>query len=270
MTVKSYNGTDLKWKSIDDKGKVWFESDISLYDFSSDKTTDPELSAYLQKVLKSAVRLNCEFLDKWNAFKVETKLEFPRDWGLGSSSTLIYLVALWADINPLELYFRVENGSGYDVACAGAKGPIEYWSTDDDISYAYTDFNPKFADQLYFVHLNEKSKSSEGIKSYLSVVKDKKGLVKSITEITENIQDTTDIKAFAQLLEEHEALIHKHTGFEVVKAKRFSDYWGTVKSLGAWGGDFVLATSDRGLADTQSYFTKKGYKTIVPYKEMVL
>lgn len=270
MHVKSYSGTDLKWKSLDHKGNVWFECDISLYDFSSEKTTDPVLSKKLQKILKSAVRLNCEFLDKWNAFKVETKVSFPLNWGLGSSSTLIHLVAEWAEISPLELYFRCENGSGYDVMCAGADGPIEYWSTEEEISYSKSDFKPKFADNLYFVHLNEKRKSDDAIKEYMSVVKDKKSLVKNITQITEDIQETKTLKAFEDLVNEHEDLIAKHTGFSKVKDVRFSDYWGSVKSLGAWGGDFVLATSDRSLEDTKTFFSDKGFNTILPYKDIIL
>ncbi len=270
MNVKSYNGTDLKWKSLDHEGNVWFQSDISLYDFSSDKTTDPELSKKLQKILKSAVRLNCEFLDKWNAFKVETKLEFPLDWGLGSSSTLIHLVAQWADISPLELYFRVENGSGYDVMCAGASGPIEYWSTEEEISYSKSDFNPKFANNLFFVHLNTKKKSELAIKEYQSSVKDKEDLVKNITEITESIQEVNSLNEFEKLLNEHEKVISKHTGFSKVKDERFSDYWGSVKSLGAWGGDFIIATSDRPMQETKDYFSKKGHNTFIEYKEMVL
>ena len=42
---------------------------------------------------------------------------------------------------------------------------------------------------------------------------------------------------------------------------------GTIKSLGAWGGDFVLATGDE---EAQKYFKRKGYKTIIPFQDMIL
>lgn len=268
MTVKAHRGTDLVWQSYDHEGKVWFESEISIYDFSAVKTTDQEVSDKLKKYLKNAVRLNCEFLDKWNAYKIETFLEFPRDWGLGSSSTLIHLIAEWAEIMPLELYLKCENGSGYDVACAGAKGPIEFINSPEEVSYTPVDFKPAFADQLFFVHLGNKQSSDDGIQAYLKAVKDKKNLVKGITEITENIQEVKDLGGFKKLLEEHETLIAKHTGFQPIKAARFADYEGTLKSLGAWGGDFVLATGDKDYV--QAYFAGKGLSTIVPYKEMVL
>ena len=268
MTVKAHRGTDLVWQSYDHEGKVWFESEISIYDFSAVKTTDQEVSDKLKKYLKNAVRLNCEFLDKWNAYKIETFLEFPRDWGLGSSSTLIHLIAEWAEIMPLELYLKCENGSGYDVACAGAKGPIEFINSPEEVSYTPVDFKPSFADQLFFVHLGQKQSSDDGIQAYLKAVKDKKNLVKTITDITENVQEVKDLNSFKKLMEEHESVIAKHTGFTPVKAERFSNYDGTIKSLGAWGGDFVLATGDKDYV--QQYFTGKGLTTIIPYKEMVL
>lgn len=268
MTVKAHRGTDLVWQSYDHEGKVWFESEISIYDFSAVKTTDQAVSDKLKKYLKNAVRLNCEFLDKWNAYKIETFLEFPRDWGLGSSSTLIHLIAEWAEIMPLELYLKCENGSGYDVACAGAKGPIEFINSPEEVSYTPVDFKPSFADQLFFVHLGQKQSSDDGIQAYLKAVKDKKNLVKTISNITENVQEVKDLNGFRKLMEEHESVIAKHTSFTPIKAERFSDFDGTIKSLGAWGGDFVLATGDKDYI--QKYFAGKGLSTIVPYKEMVL
>ena len=268
MTVKAHRGTDLVWQSYDHEGKVWFESEISIYDFSAVKTTNQEVSDRLKKYLKNAVRLNCEFLDKWNAFKIETHLEFPSDWGLGSSSTLIHLIAEWAEINPLELYFKSENGSGYDVACAAAKGAIEYLSTDEEISYTPVDFKPSFSDQLFFIHSGTKKSSDDAIKEYLSAVKDKKNFVKAITEITDNVIETKDLKTFEKLLSEHEDLVAKHTGFQKIKDQRFGDFNGAVKSLGAWGGDFLLATGEKDYVNT--YFSNKGLTTILPYKDMAL
>jgi mevalonate kinase len=268
MTVKAHRGTDLVWQSYDHEGKLWFESEISIYDFSATKTTDQSVSDKLQKILKNAVRLNCEFLDKWNAFKIETHLEFPTDWGLGSSSTLIHLVSEWAEINPLELYFKCENGSGYDVACSFAKGPIEYISSDVEVSYTPSDFKPSFTDNLHFIHLGKKKNSEEGIKEYLTAVKDKKTMVKLITDITENIQETKDLASFEKLINEHESVIANHTKFKKIKEERFGDFNGSIKSLGAWGGDFVLATGEKDYVS--QYFNSKGLNTVVSYKDMVL
>ncbi|HOY13209.1 MAG TPA: GYDIA family GHMP kinase [Saprospiraceae bacterium] len=270
MTIKATRSTDLEWKSYDHNGNEWFSSSISLYDFSATETTNEALSQKLKSILKGAVRLNCEFLDKWNAFKIETHLEFPLDWGLGSSSTLINLIAQWAEIEPLELYFKVENGSGYDVAAAGAKGPIIYWCTEDEISYTPIDFKPAYKDKLCFVHLNAKAKSEDEVKKYLSSVKDKKNFVKKIDEITEQVADVPSLDVFSNLMVEHESIVKHHTGFTPVKEKLFSDYPHALKSLGAWGGDFMLAIAPGGLGEAKEYFNKKGYQTVLPYQDIII
>jgi mevalonate kinase len=270
MVVKRTTSSDLLWESLDMKGKKWFESTISLFDFSAISTTNQETSDYLQKLLKNAVRLNSEFLSQWNGFKIETQLEFPIDWGLGSSSTLTFLVAEWAEVNPLLLYFKTEDGSGYDVACAFAEGPVEYVNSPDEVSYTEVDFNPKFKDNLFFIHLGKKQSTAQGIKDYLKAVKNKSTLVKSITKITEEIRSVTSLKDFEALLSKHEDLIASHTGFSKVKEQLFPDYSGVVKSLGAWGGDFVLATSDKGDDATKEYFAGKGYSTVLKYKDIIL
>lgn len=270
LVVKRTTSSDLIWESLDMKGKPWFESTISLFDFSAITTTDQNISDYLQKVLKNAVRLNSEFLSQWNGFKIETQLEFPLDWGLGSSSTLIYLISEWAEVNPLLLYFKTEDGSGYDVACAFSDGPVEYINSPDEVSYTEVEFNPKFKDNLFFVHLGKKQNSAQGIKDYLKAVKNKSAFVKTISSITEDIRTVKDLSDFESLLQKHEDTVSNHTGFTKVKDKHFSDYNGVIKSLGAWGGDFILATSKEGSDQAKKYFNGKGFNTVLGYKEMVL
>jgi mevalonate kinase len=269
MSVKNSRGSDLIWECLDKEGNSWFNSHISLYDFSAINTTDQNTSDHLQKVLKNAVRLNSEFLSKWNGFKVVTRLEFPLNWGLGSSSTLLSLIGDWADINALMLYFKVESGSGYDVACSNAGQPIIYYANDDEVNYTPIEFNPTYKKNLYFIHLNKKQSSEQGIKSYLKVVKDRKTLVKTISGISDQMAEAKDLKTFAGLMDKHEDVIAHHTGFEKVKDLYFSDYWGSVKSLGAWGGDFVMATSNKSEGDTKAYFEGKGYATVLSFDEMI-
>jgi hypothetical protein len=54
---------------------------------------------------------------------------------------------------------------------------------------------------------------------------------------------------------------------KTVKEALFPDFKGVLKSLGAWGGDFILAISKENPKD---YFASKGYETIIPYSEMIL
>lgn len=270
MIVNASRGADLNWLAKNPEGETWFNSKISLFDFSAQSTTDEVMSKKMQKLLKNAVRLNSEFLDKWNSFKIITNLEFSEQWGLGSSSTLIYLLAQWANIHPLELYFKTENGSGYDVACAGADGPIEYWSNDEETSYRPADFNPKFKSNLYFVHLNEKVKSEDAIKEYFKKSKGKKTFVDKISSLTQEILKAKTLSSFESLINTHEDVVAKQLGKEKVKDLHFSDYHGSIKSLGAWGGDFVLATSTESDEKTKSYFSNKGFDTVFKYEDLVL
>jgi len=259
----------LVWECFDHEGNIWFKSHISLYDFSAINTTDEVVSKKIQKILKNAVRQNSEFLSKWNGFKVQFELEFPRNWGLGSSSTLYSLIADWADVNALMMYFKVDNGSGYDVACSSAGTPIIYFANDTEVSYTPVDFDPKFKKNLFFVHLNEKKDSALGIKEYLKAVKKKKEFVKNISEISEQMHAATSLSVFSSLMDKHEDLVAHHTGFKKVKDERFSDYHGSIKSLGAWGGDFAMATSEKSEKETKEYFASKGYDTVLQYSEII-
>jgi hypothetical protein len=54
---------------------------------------------------------------------------------------------------------------------------------------------------------------------------------------------------------------------QTVKNSLFSDFNGTVKSLGAWGGDFVLVVSNE---NPTAYFKAKGFETIITYSDMIL
>lgn len=268
--VKQIKGSDLVWESYTPDGEKWFSAQLSLLDFSSIKTTDQDISDELQKLLKNAVRLNSDFLSKWNGFKIICELEFDRDWGLGSSSTLTYMVAQWAEVNPLLLHFKVSEGSGYDVACAGADGPLEYQVTEDEVNYREVNFKPGFSKNLYFIYLGEKASSKIAVRDYLKNVKGRKSLVKSLDGITEEILKCKSLTKFCDLLESHEEILSNALGEEKIKAKLFSDFWGCVKSLGAWGGDFALVVSSKSTEETKKYFSSKGITTFFPYDDFIL
>ena len=270
MLVRNARGSDLVWEALDDNGEVWFDAQISLYDFAAVKTSDEEIAKRLQKILKSAVRLNSEFLSTWSGFKVETQLEFPLNWGLGSSSTLISMVADWAYIHPFHLHFAVSNGSGYDIACAKAEGPLNYQVVNDEIQYTEFDFSPNFTKHLYFVHLNTKQNSENEINLNANKFAKNKKVVNRITEISKEISRNKSFVKFMDLLNEHEELIGGVIDQKPVKEERFRNFNGTVKSLGAWGGDFVLVASSEGEDYVKKYFQKNGFNTIENYDDLVL
>ena len=54
---------------------------------------------------------------------------------------------------------------------------------------------------------------------------------------------------------------------QTIKESLFPDFDGVIKSLGAWGGDFVLVIARENPTD---YFKEKGFETIVSYQDMIL
>ncbi len=270
MTVTNARGSDLIWEALDDNGDIWYESQMSLYDFSDIKTSDEQISKKLAKILKAAVRENSEFLSTWSGFKVETQLEFPLNWGLGSSSTLIANVAEWAEVNAFHLYFAVANGSGYDIACANADEPIHYQLGDESLHFNEIEFKPSFLNKLFFVYQGAKQDSESSVNTHGKKFKGKKDVINRISAISDEIIQTKNLQTFNNLLEEHETIIAGVIGEKPVKERLFPDFEGTIKSLGAWGGDFILATTEKGEDYVKSYFASKKLDIVKPYQSIVL
>lgn len=259
----------LHWKSYDNNGELWFEAVFDIDTFECLDRYVSQKSLILQNILRMARKMASGFLKGKEYVLVETHLEFPRLWGLGTSSTLIHNIAKWAEINPFELLFKTIGGSGYDVACAESLGPIVYENENGKPQTQVVTFEPDFRHQLYFVYLGQKQSSKEGIDYYHSLQLDKKQLAEKLTDITHKFLKTKTLEEFESLVREHENVIAESLNMERVKIKLFADYWGEVKSLGAWGGDFVLVTSGKSAKETKAYFRDKGFNIFIPYEEMI-
>nr|WP_314552370.1 GYDIA family GHMP kinase [uncultured Capnocytophaga sp.] len=261
LKVTDSDASEHCWKAFDSNGNLWFDSSSIITD------TDQKVAQTLKKILTTAIELNPNFKNKWLCSQVQTHLEFPRLWGLGTSSTLINNIAQWAEINPYELLFKSFGGSGYDIACAKSKMPLLYRLQEGKPHSYPLRFLFPYTDHIYFVYLNQKQNSKEGIAKYRSISKSKRKLAERITHLTEQLVLAYTIADFSAILNEHEMLISEYLGIPTVKERLFPDYKGTVKSLGAWGGDFVLAISEK--EDTPSYFSSKGFDICIPYNEMI-
>jgi mevalonate kinase len=270
MLIRNARGSDLIWEALDENGEVWFDAQISLYDFSAIKTSDEDIAKKLQKILKSAVRLNSEFLSTWSGFKVETQLEFPLNWGAGSSSSLISMIADWAYINPFHLHFAISDGSGYDIAAAKANAPIMYQVKDDEIHYSEFDFNANYTKNLYFVHLGIKQNTEKEIKQNGHKFAKKPDAIDRISEISKIISTNKSFVKFSDLIAEHEELVASAIDKKPIQEERFKNFNGKIKSLGAWGGDFILAATNEGEEYVNKYFKKNGHNTILKFDDVVL
>ena len=275
LQVQSIAENQLIWASFTENESCWFEAvfDLSTLrlvsaSFDSNEERGKETVAEdLQKILKCAKQENPRFLNSKQGFLVKTKLNFPKNWGLGTSSTLINNIANWAEVNPFSLLEKSFGGSGYDIACAQHSKPILYTKQDKKPLVVQTTFDPLFKAQLYFVYLNKKQNSREGIQRYQNIKGDLSKQSSEISALSDAFLHCKNIVDFEKLLFEHEQIVSKTIQLKPVQKQLFSDYFGQTKSLGAWGGDFILAT---GNSDTPSYFKQKGYTTVIPYQKMVL
>ncbi|UII78261.1 GYDIA family GHMP kinase [Flagellimonas sp. CMM7] len=257
----------LEWTSFDEKGKVWFSGSLNLDGLTLISSTDNAISRTLITLLSEAKSKNPSFLQNIGGLKVETHLDFPRLWGLGSSSTLINNIAQWAQVDAFQLLKNAFGGSGYDIACAQHDNPIFYQLENGAPKIEEVSFNPSFKDAIYFVYLNQKQSSKTAIATYREQEFNKESLLEDISEITKKMATSSSLSTFESLLLEHEKILSKVLGLETIKSKLFPDYSGSIKSLGAWGGDFIMATGDQ---KTPGYFKSKGFETVISFSELVL
>ncbi len=229
----------IEWKSFNHDGSIWFDALFDA-DFNILFTNKTRVAEKLKELLLTACAMNPDFLQETAFYEVIMHLEFDREWGLGSSSTLVSLVSQWAGINSYDLLQKTFGGSGYDVACATANSPILYQLVDGKPKVTSIDFNPEFKDQLHFYYLGNKQYSDQEVKRYRDLEFDRNGLIQQVSRITQEVLKCSDFDAFQTLMEEHETLLSQILQMPTAKSKWFPEYKGAVKSLGAWGGDFVM------------------------------
>ncbi|MGC1473558.1 MAG: GYDIA family GHMP kinase [Psychroserpens sp.] len=279
LTIKKGKTGILKWKSLDEHDLVWFEAKFQLKQNNRDEQTSiarssiasksDSISERLLHILLVAKQLNPNFLSGLQGYDVTTKLEFPKNWGLGTSSTLISNIARWANVDAYQLLNLTFGGSGYDIACANEDTSLTFQLSilnSKTPTINKVGFDPSFKNQLYFVHLNQKQNSREGIAQYRENTEDLTSSISIVSAITQNMITCETLQEFQKLMEDHELLISEIIKQQPVKQRLFSDFNGAIKSLGAWGGDFVMVASAE---NPKIYFKDKGYDTILRYDAMV-
>ncbi len=268
LIVEEGNDNQIQWQSFDADGSIWFEEIILFSEIENlQQFHNASVKNTLVNILHEGFILNPDFIKNSKGYKITTQLSFPKFWGLGTSSTLINNIAQWLEIDAFKLLKNSFGGSGYDIACAQNNSPILYQLENSNPIVKTVVFEPLFKDNLYFVYLNKKQNSKDAIAAYKKKQFNLDDTIESIDNITASLLKTSNVVDFANQLEKHENIMSAILETPTVKASLFQDFKGTVKSLGAWGGDFVMVVSDENPTD---YFNKKGYNTILTYKDMIL
>ena len=276
LTVETVCTPSLQWNAYKPNGP-WFSVTMNPENLEIINSDDQPKAEKLSEILKAVKQLNPAAFKDGLCF--ETRLDFDPNWGLGSSSTLIANLARWANVNPYELLRLTFGGSGYDIACATAEEPI-YYQVKAKVPEPVEgptpmvepiDFNPPFAEHLFFIYQGQKQSSSKEIKAFLAKANpvDLQKDIEAVSEISRAVPKCETLDEFAMLMQCHERIIAHCIGQEPVQ-KHFPDFEGVLKSLGAWGGDFILAATEWDKSQVKEYFKGKGLEVVFGYKEIVL
>lgn len=267
LNIEPSNNSEIKWTSYDADGSIWFKDKIAFSEIKTPITKGDSIKNTLIKILHEAYLLNPVFLNQELGYNITTELTFPKIWGLGTSSTLINNIAQWLNINAFELLNNSFGGSGYDIACAQNNSPISYQLKQGKPKIETINFHPNFTDHIYFVYLNKKQSSKTAIANYQNNKSaDIEKNISKIDKLTQEIIHAKTSNTMAAAIAKHESIISSILETATVKENLFSDFIGEIKSLGAWGGDFIMVVSE---INPVTYFSSKGFKTIIPYKDMI-
>lgn len=259
------NSSAVQWQARF-QDKIWFECKLNPDNFGIIETSDSVKSDVLERLFKTIKQLAPDFKLQ-PGLKFETTLESNPEWGFGSSSTLVSLLAQWTGVDPFALNELVFHGSGFDIACATADGPI-FYTRNQPVQPVALDY--PFADQLFLVYSGRKKGTVREVRSFL---KDKTVSGQEIAEmsaLSEQIAACRSHVQFNWLIEIHEATVGKLIGQTPVKENVFPDFDGAVKSLGAWGGDFFLVSSFLPVQEIKKYFGNKGLTTLFRWHDLIL
>lgn len=243
---------------------LWLSATIDYRSWTVTETNLPENAAFICQVLQQ-VQQDSSIRFKGNSsYFLRTNLQFPSDFGLGSSSTLMNNLSEWAEIDAFRLNEKCLGGSGYDIAVAKC-GSSVLFQNKPKISFQKIQFQPTFKDDLIFIHLNTKQNSREGIQLYRSKEKSAE-LIAEFSDLTKKIQLCYDMHTFSDLMIQHEQKIADFLGRSTAKSLYFRDCPVFIKSLGAWGGDFVMSQKFTGY---EAYFREKGFCTIFFWDDII-
>lgn len=203
LRVKTTDSSTIHWISRIVDNNIWLDITFDLNTLDILESNDHLKAEKLQKTLIAAKELNASFPK--SGLMIETNLQFPNNWGLGSSSTLLCNIAKWLKTDAFELHFKVSNGSGYDIAVGMKNEAITYTVNQQKPSVQPIAYYPTFKDKIFFIHLNQKQTSDQEVSHYNELKKEL-----NLDEIARTFESLTDRIISAESLESFEVLIREH------------------------------------------------------------
>ncbi|MEO6813993.1 MAG: hypothetical protein ABI172_08690, partial [Ginsengibacter sp.] len=211
MRVESTQNNFIKWTSkVEDE--VWFSSSFSKDLVSYNNATDLPKTEILLNLLKLIKSKKPDLFREGISFRIFA--DYPLEWGLGSSSTLISLLAQWCGIDPYFLLEKSFGGSGYDIACCSANSPIIYRIKDNQA--APISLSPEITSKLLFVYSKEKQSSADEVKRFKALRITEEDIYK-MDKIVSSAAKSEHISDFERLVIESENLISGILGYPAIK-----------------------------------------------------
>lgn len=248
------------WQSFDGD-HCWLEIKFSK-ELEIVSTNDDKKAGIIQELLKLIQSKNSALEIAGKNFKIT--VDFNRDYGFGTSSTLIALLSQWSGHDSYDLLTHSFGGSGYDVATALSSQAIVY--TVENRLEKQFNLSTKVTDHLLFVYLGQKQDSAKEVASFKNKEVSAEDIVR-INEIIASAVTCSDIEEWEDLMNESEVMLASILETPTVQSRMFSDYPYAIKSLGAWGGDFVMATV-RDETQARQYFQEKGLTDMFNYQDL--
>ncbi|WP_438963085.1 GYDIA family GHMP kinase [Nonlabens sp.] len=270
LEISSREDDFFSWKSYDADGSLWFETRLSLELLFNVKPVkiDDDIAAKLIEILQKAIELHPNAIEIIaHGFDAVTTLDFNRKYGMGTSSTLISLIAQWLECDAYELQFACFGGSGYDIACATAGTALVYNYNNAQPAVEFLNWIPAIKQSIFFVYQNRKQNSRDSIAQFNAnlITAELRAELSAMPQ--RFIASSNDLEAFHKTVQRHEAIISSLIGVQPVQEYLFPDYSGVIKSLGGWGGDFMMCTGGK---DERNYFKNCGYEVILEWDEVIL
>ncbi len=231
--------------------------------------TNAGFAVVIHKVLRMALNLSDIKLEDILTKRFETNINFNPELGLGSSSTLIVNLARYFNVDPFELNALSFKGSGYDIAASMSDLPVLYNKNVKNPEYVELKFKPSFHENLYFVYSGNKVSSLKAIDKISRKDITNQQLSK-ISALTTSMALCNNIEDFMELINEHEKIISKILHIPTLNNKQFYDFEGSIKSLGAWGGDMMLVATTNPDHYVERYFNRRGHDIIYKYADLAL
>jgi hypothetical protein len=119
------------------------------------------------------------------------------------------------------------------------------------------------------VYLGKKKNSREAISHYRES-KSTAAFIAEISSLSDDMSTAESLEELQSIMIVHEELLSKRLLHRTINQTYFSDNKKVVgKSLGGWGGDFILVATEMPKEALTSYLLTKGLDVAISWDEMI-